>query len=112
MGNLGTGTTLADLELSWYASRSSLPSQANPGAVIYSLSHHKSAYFSRGSLPSANLKPVISLEKEWLALITGVAESQGLQALWAAAVAGNTLGTAETGIVANKILFYSGSSVD
>lgn len=111
-GNIGVGNFLGELEFSWYSSRSSLPSQGQPGAVVYSLKAHKQRYFSRGSLASAGLKSLTGLEGEWLSLITGLSLTQGLQAMWASAAAQYTSATPEQGIVPNKILFYSGSTLN
>lgn len=96
---------LTELEYRWFASRSSIVSTVPIGV-------HKFSYFARGSLASVGLKPLGQVEKEWLSLITGLADTQGDQAMWKAAVAQYGNGVAsENSVQYNKWLFYSAATL-
>ena len=83
----GTGTTLTELEFSWFAQRVSGASVDSPARTVEEL---KRTYFSRGSLPSAVLAgPIDQVETAWLQIISG-ATVYYLGDLWRQAVAVNT----------------------
>lgn len=71
---MSTGTTLSELEWSWFAERSGLSGNNRP------LSDHKHAYFSSKGFGGTN-KPITQMEKEWLQSVAGT-DSEYFGDLW------------------------------
>lgn len=96
--SVGTGTTLKELEYSWFATRSGLSGSRTTR-------EHKRAYYISELGARANDVPLSQLEYEWLHAQTGVS-SNAIADMWREAVVGAGL-TPETTILNNKRKYYS-----